>query len=96
MSMRLRHTSALALVGWYLMIPPSHSSGSNSFEVYPPLWEWSVYSAYDSAHECEGAKFFAREAHKTLDDPMHQAFERAQCIASDDRRLSDYPWLKEK
>ena len=42
----------------------------------------------DSAHECEGAKFLNREAHKSVDGPMHHALEQAQCIESDDPRLA--------
>ena len=86
--MRLRHAAALALVGWYLMIPPK--SGKDASGPYDPkaeLNKWFVFGAYDFAHECEGAKFLDREAHKSKSDPMNPALESAQCIATDDPRL---------
>jgi hypothetical protein len=84
--MRPRHAAALALVGWYLMIPPSVSGG---FDSAAPLGKWFVYSSYDSAHECEGSKFLNHEALKQRNDHLKDAFEHAQCIATDDPRLKD-------
>jgi hypothetical protein len=91
-----RHAAALALVGWYLMIPPPHSRSSNSFEQHPPLAQWSVYRKYDSADECELSRL--NIAGGMLQDPpadfvqrfgnnFMSFFERAQCIESDDRGL---------
>jgi hypothetical protein len=82
--MKLRHAAALALVGWYLMIPPGAQSG---FDTTAPLGKWFVYGGYDSAHECEGAKFLDREGLKQRNDPLADAFKHAQCIATDDPRL---------
>jgi hypothetical protein len=55
--MKLRHAAALALVGWYLMMPPSdgHSIDRNA-----PLDKWEVYSGYDTAKECEEGKIDQR------------------------------------
>jgi hypothetical protein len=83
-------------VSWYLMVPPPNSSGSNSFEGYPPLSEWSVYKKYDSADDCE--QFRLNIAAGLLQDPppdflrrfgdsFIDVFEQARCIASDDPRL---------
>jgi hypothetical protein len=58
--MNLRHAAALALVGWYLMLPPASSETH-----YPignaPMWQWEVIGSFDSAAECTRAKS-AREA----------------------------------
>jgi hypothetical protein len=86
--MKLRHAAALALIGWYLMIPPRSESGPNAFDDRAPLSRWFIFNSHDAAHECEGAKFLNREGHKQPNDPMHHAFEQAQCIASDDPRLA--------
>jgi hypothetical protein len=87
MSMKLRHAAALAIVGWYLMIPPRTAHDHVTFDDHAPLASWFVFSAHDAAHECEGAKFLNREAHKQSGDPMKAALDSAQCIAIDDPRL---------
>jgi hypothetical protein len=88
---KLRRTAALALLGWYLMLPPRVGTAPNGIDDHAPLSRWFAYSSHDAAHECEGAKFLNREGHKSLDDPMHRAFEQAQCIATDDPRLKEKP-----
>jgi hypothetical protein len=80
------------------MVPPRHSSGSNSFEQYPPLPEWSVYKTYDSAEECDQSRLntavgllqdappdFVQRFGSTFMD----IFEQARCIGSDDPRLKE-------
>ena len=47
--MNLRHAAALALVGWYLMVPPLSNPSA-------PLSKWNLYRSYDTARECEVAK----------------------------------------
>lgn len=42
----MRHAAALALVGWYLMVPPNKNEDT-------PLSEWIVRRTYDSAEECQ-------------------------------------------
>jgi hypothetical protein len=47
------HAAALALVGWYLMMPfsmPDHEPNTSA-----PLSRWAHYSSFDSAKECEQA-----------------------------------------
>jgi hypothetical protein len=85
--MNLRHAAALALVGWYLMIPPQ--TAQKTFDDHAPLARWFVFSAHDAAHECEGAKFLNREGHKQTGDPLKAALDSAQCIATDDPRLKE-------
>jgi hypothetical protein len=56
--MRLRHAAALALVAWYLMVPPIITTlDINHCENYRadterPLGAWTVGKAYDSAAAC--------------------------------------------
>ena len=88
-SMNPRHAAALALVGWYLMIPPRTAHDQQTFDDRAPLARWFVFSVHDAAHECEGAKFLNREGHKQSGDPMKAALDSAQCIATDDPRLKE-------
>jgi hypothetical protein len=56
--MRLRHAAALALVGWYLMVPPMSSgpAGSVGFvNENAPLTDWTQYLAFGSPEMCKAA-----------------------------------------
>ncbi len=91
--MKSCHAAALALVGWYLMIPPTSLSAVSESE---PLSKWTVYQDYDSFQTCIVAK---TELHRrgqrdpsvkpSLQFPPEQLqrFLAADCIASDDPRL---------
>jgi hypothetical protein len=92
MSVNLRHTAALALVGWYLMVPPSTRGISLS------LSKWSIYQRYNAPDECRWAR--SEITAGLLQDPppdfvqrfgnnFVSIFARAQCIASDDPRLRE-------
>ena len=92
--MKPRHAAVLALVGWYLFMPPLGKSGING-EKSAPLRDWGTESIWysDSKTGCEGFKLGVVEA---LRDPRarlsnrNQAVlrgEAAQCIATDDPRL---------
>ncbi|HWN58602.1 MAG TPA: hypothetical protein VNO74_10910, partial [Methylomirabilota bacterium] len=50
-SMKARHAAALALVGWYLMVPPIANNGRVDADV--PLLRWWKFEKLDSAQECE-------------------------------------------
>jgi hypothetical protein len=47
--MKPGHAAALALVGWYLMMPPNKKNDA-------PLSEWTVSRSYDSAQACQSAQ----------------------------------------
>jgi hypothetical protein len=94
--MKLRHAAALALVGWYLMLPPRRSGSLNSFDANAPLSQWSVYRSYDSDGDCELS--LVNTAGGMLEDPpadfvyrfdnnFMAVFKQAICIASDDPLL---------
>ena len=92
--MKPRHAAALALVGWYLMVPPHPFA-----KEVPPRAEWSLYLLYNSADTCQWSRreiaigmledapadFLQRFGNRFMD-----VFKQATCVASDD------PWLKGK
>ncbi len=99
----IRHAAALALIGWYLIMPPQISTTTN-VDAHAPLGTWETWSSYDSAAECEaqlerlkaGAAKRA-ENHVRRSDPNlnfgqklmdNQIIYGARCIASDDPRLT--------
>jgi hypothetical protein len=68
MSMNLRHAAALAVVGWYLMVPPERYferrfEPNSSRMLIPPPFDrtWRVKVIFNSANDCE----VAREKHET-------------------------------
>ena len=89
--MKPRHAVALALVGWYLMIPPDTPGGFRRYEykgpgiglvpVIPePINEWQVVDGFDSAADCHAA--LEEDAKKE-----HPKYGYGKCIetASDPR-----------
>jgi hypothetical protein len=53
--MNVRHAAALALVGWYLMLPPL-PQGKTAIDTSAPIGTWLILSSHDSAEGCEHAK----------------------------------------
>jgi hypothetical protein len=50
--MNLRHAAALALVGWYLMVPQPDAPGkAPNFKA--PLSRWNQMGAFDTAAACD-------------------------------------------
>jgi len=77
--MNLRHAAALALVGWYLMVPPHEYKGNQAV-----LYGWKIIHSYDTAQACE------EQRAKGIPGlpPFPKGFEWvAICVASDDPRL---------
>ena len=54
---KLSHFATLALIGWYLMMPPtSYESGEPRVLTDAPLSTWKVLGTYDSAPQCQRAR----------------------------------------
>jgi hypothetical protein len=93
--MNVRHAAALALVGWYLMVPPMHDAKWYGVERAAkfPVSRWEPLPSYDSALECESGKLWfqqkaKKDEHKSESDHAFYGYMlQAQCIASDDPRL---------
>jgi hypothetical protein len=85
--MKPRHTAALALVGWYLIVPAIHGD-----QLHPEyaLAQWVHLDSFDSAAECKKAGFEAQAAKANKGNFLQTEQYRAwQCIASDDSRLKE-------
>ena len=98
--MKLRHGSALALVGWYLLIP-------NPRRPKIPFMYWTQEGLYGTLANCEesqrdwiqcvnrpeyrkpGAKPCKTEGGKFTPQEDRKALKLSQCIASDDPRLKE-------
>lgn len=97
--MKLRHAAALALVGWYLMLPPL-PIGQTEPDARAPLGDWYILEPFDAASVCQSelvqiADTKSDRRKKLLVDQVNDkqrrylasAFPKAQCIATDDPRL---------
>jgi hypothetical protein len=89
--MKQRHAVAFALVGWYLMVPPSKDASHIDPSV--PLPKWVVLRAFDTAAACNDGQdqLRYRVSRLNLQIPVEsaasEAAEFSQCIASNDPRL---------
>jgi hypothetical protein len=92
--MNLRHAAALALAGWYLMLPPPRTVGDHfKTNFYAPLSKWTRLRTFDLQSQCEAA----REAYQQkptgnlvimLGAAEAQATTKAaRCVATDDPLL---------
>jgi hypothetical protein len=79
-ALSLCDTAALALIGWYLMVPPIRDGR----EVIAPVSEWAHLDSFDSARECRDGGYKYQDRRKAEKKPHPGAWE---CIASDDPRL---------
>jgi len=88
--MKLHRATALALVGWYLMMAPTKGD--------VPLSGWTILESYDTAKECEKAKNDHRPTDLTVllqeyrnkpDELPSNAklYMSLLCISTDDPRL---------
>lgn len=72
--MKPHHAAALALFGWYLMVPPHLVGGAANYDA--PLKDWWIVGSFDQAVECakeqDKSKNAGEEYRKTyLSDPHH-------------------------
>jgi len=80
--MNLRHAAALALVAWYLMVPPTIP-----VEPKVPLTGWTRIATYNTANDCVREFFKHHRSPLGEHDPVAQAPPWARCVSSDDPRL---------
>ena len=77
-AMKPRHAAALALVGWYLMLP-AHPVERGSANAAPSPEAASTFAVYKTQRECE------EERRQFLDDPViGERMADAKCLNTDD------------
>jgi hypothetical protein len=78
--MKPRHAAALALVVWYVLVPPFEEpqdprSSEPQFIQQAPLYEWLIIETYDNESNCKGEL------------TMIQGDYHQRCVSSDDPRI---------
>jgi hypothetical protein len=91
--MKTRHAVVLALVGWYLMVPPY--IGSTGLADKEQLSAWQRFGPYKSESDCADSK---RKWEGTLEAPHSatdtrpeqglMASQEALCVPDNDPRLN--------
>ena len=98
-----RHAAALALVGWYLMLPPcrlvsswgngGYAGGKCLIESQAPLREWKRAQPQEFEYKTDCERAISNECHREVEANGVSSFEgslcTADCIASDDPRLKE-------
>ena len=94
--MNLRHAAALALVGWYLMIPPPMdlSDGSVVPDLSAPLSRWLAREPFRTADDCtaelEVMRLRGEQVRREEHYPRSDLYEyTSRCVRSDDPRLKE-------
>ena len=85
--MKVRHAAALALIGWYLMVPPLHKG---EVDEKAPLKEWTVLQSFGTVTEC--SQWLSVLLNKAALDPATRTVVKhrllaASCMSTDDPRL---------
>ena len=92
--MKPRHAAALALVSWYLMVPPQVYTEPISLRVsIPPFGrEWRVLSQTDNADDCAYLLAFGLTHEKFTMVEVREAFRYGGiCVRDDDPRINPNP-----
>jgi hypothetical protein len=88
--MNLRHAAALALAGWYLMVPPRLSHSPKGGQI-APLSRWTIGCTFESEKACDAERSDPSKIAPPVGSyrglPPEQVYD-AQCIVSDDPRLA--------
>ena len=73
--MNVRHASALALVPWYLMMPPVGKTGRLNLDVKAPFSLWQTFKVYDTEKQCQSEKTaIVEKANELLRDPENKRY----------------------
>jgi hypothetical protein len=91
--MNPRHAAALALVGWYLMMPAP--ARETFMEVTPPIGHWAHLGSYDNEKDCDHAldEMYRKSERAGFEmkgvnpEDVRRSWALAQCISTDDPRL---------
>ena len=86
------HAAALALVGWYLMVPPiDRTRGLFYVPATEPLSLWNTDRTFTSEDECNSALADLKRSHLRWEGntefAQDQQRQHAICVSTDDPRL---------
>jgi hypothetical protein len=81
--MKRNHVVAIALMGWYLMLPPP--AGSDRRLIFAPLSQWKTIDKFDSKAKCEDIR------RQLIARMPGTAIDTSRCVSGDDPDLGPPP-----
>ena len=89
--MKPRHAAAIAIIGWYLMMPPV---GNGKVYVTAPLTMWQIVVSVATLKECKNVLLNYEKHPIQISDPkvreaMKLRSSHGICILADDPRLAE-------
>jgi hypothetical protein len=81
--MKRSHATMIALMAWYLMLPPP--GGADRRLIYAPLFQWKTIDRFDSKTRCEDIR------RQLIARMPGTAIDTSRCIPSDDPDLGPPP-----
>jgi hypothetical protein len=85
--MNIRHVAAVALVGWYLMVPPQTRFwwiGQPRYDDAASLRTWTIEQSFDRAEACQAVRLATQQNY----GDVASGTSHALCIATGDPRLA--------
>src|SRR5258708_29897532 len=77
--MKSHHAAALALVGWYLMVPPLGDGLKHNDNA--PLRLWKIEESFDTAAECREMKITGwKQAKNQHSASLSDEYMKAACV----------------
>jgi hypothetical protein len=82
-NMKIRHAAALALTGWYLMVPPPKLDPLTRLPTTEPNFDaplnlWTTFEIFDSAQQCTTGKMNAPAQNQRLLDEFKSSESKEQ------------------
>jgi len=106
--MNLRHAAALALAGWYFIMPPTRINrlpkGNSvvNMDIKAPLSQWQIVGRFDSTKDCNEYPDQLRKMQRETENPNISAVEKRNeeatmniLLAKSRCNSTDDPRLKE-
>jgi hypothetical protein len=93
---KVRHTVAIALIGWYLMVPPVTRGPNGIYQAVldGPLSQWRKHGPYETLAKCTQAQAaLLKAAESKIRENDIESIESqfsaytSQCVASNDPRF---------
>ena len=73
--MNVRDAAALALVPWYLMVPPVGKTGHLNLNVEAPYSLWRTYRIYNTKKQCDGEQIaIVEKVNALLREPENKRY----------------------
>ena len=84
--MKLRHTAAIALTGWFMITPPPQANGH--YDTSAPLSNWKIEGGAGTREECQQTQaLLTSRAVKQGRPGDIEAVKDARCVPMNDPRL---------